>query len=112
MDGIFKGMSNIIVGDLSVGTHAVSIREAGYQTWTSNIAVNYGQTTYLTATLTPVSNPTTGDLEVSSSPSGAAAYLNGDYQGTTTSTGPLDITGLAPGTYSLVLKKSGTRTIR
>jgi len=107
VDGIFKGMTNLIVGDLSVGTHSVSIKEAGYQTWTSNIAVNYGKTTYTTATLTPVSNPTTGDLQVSSSPSGAAIYLNSDYQGTTISSGPLDITGLTPGTYNVVLKKSG-----
>jgi hypothetical protein len=107
VDGIFKGMTNIVVGDLSVGTHTVSISLAGYQTWTSNIAVNYGQTTYVTATLTPVSNPKTGDLQVSSSPSGAAIYLNGNYQGTTTSLGPISITGLTPGSYTLVLKKSG-----
>jgi hypothetical protein len=107
VDGIFKGMTNLIVGELSVGTHTVSLKEAGYQTWTSNIAVNYGQTTYMTATLTPVSNPTTGDLQVRSTPSGAAVYLNSNYQGTTSGSGPLDITGLAPGTYNVVLKKSG-----
>jgi len=107
VDGIFKGMTNLIVGELSVGTHTVSLKEAGYQTWTSNIAVNYGQTTYMTATLTPVSNPTTGDLQVRSTPPGAAVYLNSNYQGTTVSSGPLDITGLIPGTYNVVMKKSG-----
>jgi hypothetical protein len=52
-------------------------------------------------------SPTTGDLDVSSTPSGASVYLNGAYKGETRSSGPLYITGLAPGSYSTVLKKSG-----
>jgi hypothetical protein len=71
------------------------------------MTVNADQTVYMTATLTPVSNPTTGDLEVSSSPSGASIYLNGAYQGETRSSGPFYITGLSPGTYTVVIKKSG-----
>ncbi len=107
IDGFFEGMTNIVVGNLAVGTHTVSLKEAGYQTWTNSVSVNNQQTTYISATLTPVSSPTTGDLLVSSSPSSAAIYLNGNYQGTTLSTGPFSITGLNPGSYGVVLKKSG-----
>jgi hypothetical protein len=71
------------------------------------MTVNADQTVYMTATLTPVSNPTTGDLEVSSSPSGASIYLNSAYQGETRSSGPFYITGLSPGTYTVAIKKSG-----
>ena len=107
IDNIFEGMTNVVVGNLAVGSHTVTLKMAGYQTWTNTVAVNNQQTTYITATLTPVSSPSTGDLQVSSSPSGAAIYLNGDYQGTTLSSGPFSITGLSPGTYTTVLKKTG-----
>ncbi len=107
IDGIFEGMTNVVVGNLAVGSHTVMLKLTGYQTWTNTVAVNNQQTTYISATLTPVSSPSTGDLQVSSSPSGAAIYLNGNYQGTTLSTGPFSITGLNPGTYTTVLKKTG-----
>ncbi len=107
IDNIFEGMTNVIVGNLAAGTHTVTLKLAGYQTWTNTVTVNNQQTTYISATLTPVSSPQTGDLQVSSSPSSAAIYLNGDYQGTTLSTGPFSITGLNPGTYTIVLKKTG-----
>lgn len=107
IDSIFEGMTNVIVGNLAAGTHTVTLKLAGYQTWTNTVTVNNQQTTYISATLTPVSSPQTGDLQVSSSPSSAAIYLNGDYQGTTLSTGPFSITGLNPGTYTIVLKKTG-----
>jgi hypothetical protein len=107
IDTIFEGMTNVIVGNLAAGTHTVTLKLAGYQTWTNTVAVNNQQTTFISATLTPVSSPQTGDLQVSSSPSSAAIYLNGDYQGTTLSSGPFSITGLNPGTYTTVLKKTG-----
>ena len=56
-------------------------------------------------------SPTSGDIDVSSSPSGASVYLNGEYQGETRASGPLYITGLSPGTTTLVMKKSGYRII-
>ena len=107
IDNIFEGMTNVVVGNLAAGSHTVTLKLAGYQTWTNTVTVNNQQTTYITATLTPISSPSTGDLQVSSSPSGAAIYLNGNYQGTTLSTGPFSITGLNPGTYTTVLKKTG-----
>ena len=107
IDNIFEGMTNVVVGNLAAGSHTVTLKLAGYQTWTNTVTVNNQQTTYITATLTPISSPSTGDLQVSSSPSGAAIYLNGNYQGTTLSSGPFSITGLNPGTYTTVLKKTG-----
>ena len=86
----------------------MTLKLAGYQTFTNTYGVNSGQTTYASVTLVPVQNPSTGDLLVTSSPSGAAVYLNGNYQGVTTSSGgPLDITDLTAATYTVVLKKSG-----
>ncbi len=107
VDTIYQGETNTNVGDLSTGTHTVTLKKAGYQTWSRQYTVYSSQTTYLTAQLTPVSNPTTGDLEVSSAPSGAAVYVDTDYQGTTTPGSPLDVVALSPGTHTVVLKKSG-----
>jgi hypothetical protein len=108
VDGAYKGETNQIVGGLAVGSHTVNLKLAGYQSFTNTYTVNSGQTTYVSITMVPVQNPSTGDLLVTSSPSGAAVYLNGNYQGVTTSVGsPLDITDLTAGTYTVVLKKSG-----
>jgi hypothetical protein len=107
IDGIYQGETNQIVGSLAIGSHTVTLREAGFQTWQSTVQVNSGQTTYITATLVPVSNPSTGDIQVTSAPAGAAVYVNSNYQGTTSTGSPLDITGLQPGTLTIVLKKSG-----
>jgi hypothetical protein len=108
VDGGYKGETNQIVGGLAVGSHTVNLKLAGYQSFTNTYGVNSGQTTYASVTLVPVQNPSTGDLLVTSSPSGAAVYLNGNYQGVTTSSGgPLDITDLTAATYTVVLKKSG-----
>ncbi|HVP95125.1 MAG TPA: PEGA domain-containing protein [Methanoregulaceae archaeon] len=107
VDTIYQGETNQIVGNLAVGSHTVTLKETGYQTWQSTVTVNYGQTTYITVTLVPLQNPTTGDLSVTSAPSGAAVYVNGNYQGTTSTVSPLDVTGLQPGTVTVVLKKSG-----
>jgi hypothetical protein len=107
VDTIYQGLTNQIVGSLSVGSHTVTLKKSGYKDFTQTATVNNAQTTSLSITLSPLASPTTGDLDVSSTPYGASVYLNGDYQGETRSSGPLYITSLVPGTYTTVLKKSG-----
>jgi len=107
VDTIYQGYTNQIVGNLAVGTHTVTMKKSGYKDFSQTATVYNAQTTSVSVTLSPVSSPTTGDLDVSSTPTGASVYLNGDYQGETRSSGPLYITSLVPGTYTTVLKKSG-----
>jgi hypothetical protein len=107
VDTIYQGETNQIVGNLITGPHTVTLKKSGYKDYSQSMTVNSGQTVYMTVTLSPLSNPTTGDLEVSSSPSGASVYLNGAYKGETRASGPLYVTGLSPGTYTTVIKKSG-----
>ena len=107
VDTIYQGLTNQIVGNLAVGSHTVSLKKSGYKDYSQSATVNNGQTTSVSITLSPLVNPTTGDLDVSSTPYGASVYLNGAYKGETRSSGPLYITGLLPGAYSTVLKKSG-----
>jgi hypothetical protein len=108
IDGIYEGETDQVVGNLRIGSHTIVLKLAGYQTWSNTYQVNPGQTTFVTAALVPIQSPQTGDLQVSSTPSGASVYLNGNYQGITSqSKGPLDVTGVSPGTYTVLLKKSG-----
>jgi hypothetical protein len=107
VDTIYQGLTNQIVGSLAVGSHTVTLKKSGYKDFSQVVIVNNAQTTSVSIALTPVSSPTTGDLDVSSTPYGASVYLNGAYYGETRSSGPLYITSLVPDTYSVILKKSG-----
>jgi hypothetical protein len=107
IDDIYQGKTNQIVGNLAAGPHKVGIYESGYETWENTVTVTSAQMTTVTVTLVPEKNPDTGDLQVSSAPSGASVYLNGDYRGVTPPDDSLDIVNLAPGSYTIVVKKSG-----
>ena len=87
--------------NIPVGTHEVSVYMSGYQDWYMDVSVNEGQTTYVNAVLQPV--VTTGSLSVSSSPSGAAVYVDNSYRGVTTTT----VGNLVPGSHTVRLTKAG-----
>jgi hypothetical protein len=107
IDDLFQGNTDQIVGNLAPGPHLVAIKTAGYLPWSQTVSVVDGQILPVKASLVPESNPDTGDLHVMSAPSGAAVYLNGDFQGVTPLDGPLDIIDLSPGSYMVILRKSG-----
>ena len=87
--------------NIPVGSHEVSVFMSGYQTFYTSVNVNKGQTAYVNAILQPES--TTGTLSVSSSPSGAAVYVDGIYHGVTSTT----VGNLIPGSHSVRLSKAG-----
>lgn len=107
VDGISQGKTDRIVGNLAPGPHLVTVELAGFTTWSEMVTVKSGTLTPVTATLVSEVNPTTGDLRVSSIPSGSAVYVNGNFVGTTPPDSPLDVTDLAPGNTAIVVKKSG-----
>lgn len=62
IDDLFKGSSPVTVSDLSPGSHSVIVRLPGYQDWSSQIQVNAGTNTQVTAELslaapTPTTSP-------------------------------------------------------
>jgi hypothetical protein len=103
VDGFFKGNSDITVGSIQAGNHVVRIRLAGYEDWTSTVSVSQNKVTIVDATLAIASRASTGDIEVSSSPVGAAVFLDGSYQGMTHSGNALELTGISPGDHTLEL---------
>lgn len=107
IDEIYRGYTPITIGSLSSGRHAVRLHLSGYQDYTRNVDVPAGSEAYFSASLTPVYQPTTGDILVSSVPDGAAIYLDGNYRGQTNQGNPFDITGVTAGTHAVSLMKSG-----
>ncbi len=107
IDGISMGKTNQIVGNLAPGNHVVTISVAEYVMWQEMVTVTAGEITPVNAKLLPEVNTSTGDLRVTSVPSGAAVYLDNVYKGITPVDGPLDVVDLTPGSHALVLTRTG-----
>ncbi|HUU76231.1 MAG TPA: PEGA domain-containing protein [Methanoregulaceae archaeon] len=104
INGVYRGSSDTTVGNLAAGKHFVQLKLAGYQDWTYTIEILPNQVTFLDVPLSIRTSPTTGDIQVESSPPGAAVFLDGVYQGRTQGTNPLDLTGVSPGTHPLSIQ--------
>ncbi len=87
--------------NVPVGSHEVSVYLSGYQTFYATVSVSKGQTAYIESVLNPVT--TTGALDISSSPIGAAVYVDGNYHGVTSTV----VGNLYPGQHSVKLVKAG-----
>ncbi|MDG6249216.1 PEGA domain-containing protein [Methanocalculus sp.] len=53
VDNLFRGYSPVLVPDLAAGTHSITLKMSGYSDWMSSFEVTAGQTTPVSATLTP-----------------------------------------------------------
>ncbi len=97
-----KGTTNTTLNGVSVGTHAVKLTRSGYTDWTGQVTVTGGQTSTISASLTPVP---TGSIRVNSAPSGASIFLDGSttVKGTTNTT----LNGILTGTHAVKLTRSG-----
>jgi hypothetical protein len=86
---------------------SAKVEKSGYTTATVSLTMpEKGQTTNAYATLNPIVTPTPvryGSIFVSSQPSGAEIYFNGDYRGLS----PLTISDVWPGSYTIRAEKSG-----
>jgi hypothetical protein len=89
--------------NIPVGSHEISVYLSGYNTFYTNVNVNRGQTAYINAVLNP--SVSTGNLQVSSNPSGAAVYVDSIYRGVT----PTVVGNLYPGSHSVLLSRAGYR---
>mgnify|MGYP001050138901 FL=1 len=107
-DGEYQGTTYggwIDIPSYTTGTpyNNIRVEKSGYQTYSGSLPSGpaMGDTVNVYATLQPVE--TAGSIRVTSSPSGSAIYLNGNYRGVA----PLTIQNLVPGTYSLDAERSG-----
>ena len=102
LDHTYKGITPLTITDVSHGHHSIELTLAGYQPWPTSVEVKAGETSYVSATLTPTP-PATGSISASSSPSGARIYVDGSYKGRT----PETITHVSPGSHAVKLKRDG-----
>jgi hypothetical protein len=96
-----------LTGTIPVVTSSTSKKVIQIQQFEAS-GTQAGGTYLLDRTIVPAVTPipttaTTGNISVTSSPSGSKVYLDDDYLGTT----PYNITGLTPGNYTVVVKRSG-----
>jgi diacylglycerol kinase family enzyme len=107
LDGSYRGTTPQVLSSVTKGSHVIELNLAGYNERSSTVSVTAGQTTYISWTLTPNAQPTTGAISVSSSPGGAAIYVDSMYEGTTPSSGPFVIPNLAAGSHTVKATLSG-----
>jgi len=104
-DDNYKGTTPVTVEVSTTGTpgHSVRLTLSGYQEWTNYYAGNpaEGQTVYVSASLTPVQSY--GSITVTSSPSGATAFLDGASSQLT----PCTFNNVVPGSHTIQVTRSG-----
>ena len=105
IDGNYRGETSSTIGGLSPGTHSLTLRKAGYHDASSTLGITPGTVTSRSITLQKYQpKPAVGSIEVISDPPGALVSLDGNFQGTTHTGSPFDITGVAPGTHIVRLE--------
>ncbi len=107
VDDMYMGKTNQVVGNLAAGPHRLVISEAGYVTWEETVQVRSKDVIPVAVTLVAEVNPAHGDVLVSSTPTGASVYIDGNYRGSTPADDSLDINDLPPGTHMVSVKKPG-----
>lgn len=103
VDGVYVGISNLVVGNIPPGRHEVRIGRAGYDDYTEWVTVQDKATTPVKATLETAGATSGGFVVVTSEPPGAAVYLDGEFSGMTETGRPLEMTNVTPGTHRVYI---------
>ena len=109
LDGRYSGKTNdegipgAFTLNVNPGTYKVSVEHVGYRDYDRVVTAVSGQTQTVTANLVLISEPVRGEIAISSTPSGANAFLDNEYRGIT----PLTIKDVEPGTHDVLLRLPG-----
>jgi len=111
LDNAYKGTTHPggpfdIIG-IAPGFHTIRLELTDYQPYTRQVQVFEGGIEEVSATLTPVSPgpqpDTTGQLYVSSTPSGAEVFVDNVFLGIT----PVSLSNITAGTHTVMLQMQG-----
>jgi len=136
LDGNYRGLTPLVLTNLSAGTHLLQLKAPGYDDKVIDLTLTAGQRMHFSADYPPQPTPTpvmqatmpnpepetptatattfpqtpvpTGALYITSFPSGAQIFLDGKGYGTT----PLLIQNLTPRSYELRLSLVGWQDYR
>ena len=104
LDGEYQGTTPMTISDVILGDHKIELKKSGYEDWSASVSVKADETESVSAGLKPETEiQETGTISITSEPSGAEIYLDGEYQGTT----PMTISDVISGDHKIKLKKSG-----
>ena len=106
VDGAYRGVTPLTVA-APAGSRRIELDNPGYADWSSTAQVATGSTVRVNANLQLLPASSDGGIAVSSEPSGASVYLDGQYRGVTTSYGDLDLTGVSVGSHTLSVRLDG-----
>ncbi|MEN6611407.1 MAG: PEGA domain-containing protein, partial [Methanoregulaceae archaeon] len=113
LDNTYKGQTNSLgamtINDVYPGLHVIKAVCSGYTGYTTTVNVDAKARTYVPIKMTvqqgasPTPQPGYSGLEITSTPSGAAVFLDNVSMGVT----PLTLTSVAAGQHTLLVQKSG-----
>lgn len=109
IDSQDRGITNTTITDILAGNHSFTLILNGYNNTTGTITIVGGMTSYIYVSLVPT-EPTTGSIAISSTPTGADIYLGGNQVFDTNNQPlrtPATLSGIAPGFHIITLKLSG-----
>jgi hypothetical protein len=101
LNGNYRGTTPLTINNVYTGSYPVSIEMSGYYPYQTTTTVYAGSTSSVYGSLTPLVS--TGNLYVTSDPSGAMVYLDTSYKGKT----PLTLNNVATGDHVVELDLSG-----
>ena len=104
VDGVNKGTTDKVINAMSVGSHKITLKKDGYETYEETVDVEEGKTAIVIATLSP--KLAYGSLDITSNPSYATIYVDGVNKGTT----PKVISDVPAGFHKIKLVKEGYET--
>ena len=99
LDDTYKGTTPETIFDVPVGSHSILLTKSGYYDKTATIIVVLNQVAYVSKSL----EAKTGEIDISSDPSGAMVYLDDSYKGIT----PITISDVPKGYHTVKLTKPG-----
>lgn len=105
---VYKGRTPLSLTSVSPQSHNIELDLNGYYDWKTTVTVTPGVTTsYVNAQMRAIPSQTTGFIDVTSSPAEANIYLDGAYQGQTSSSGPFTISNVPVGAHTVRLTLIG-----
>ena len=109
IDNVIKGRTPLTLTDTAIGNHRITITMDGYEEYTRNIVVEAATPLTIAAVLTrSVPQPTTqppqnGSIAITSIPSGAEVYIDGQLIGIA----PAVFPEILPGNHQVTLSSKG-----
>jgi len=109
IDNVIKGRTPLTLTDTAIGDHRITITMDGYEDYTRNIAVEAATPLTIAAVLTrSVPQPTTqpppnGSIAITSIPSGAEVFIDGQLRGIA----PAIFPEVLPGNHPVTLSSRG-----